>query len=420
MGAQKIVYLLTRFPFNIGESYFEDEFECLSEEGADVYMVLPNYQPKTFDKESHYDKYLNRTTVFNTDLTAWDKINGIQYLFSSDIWSELIAIKSFLKIPLSGIVLKTMIDCYLRARKFEKYFEQYLKELGKPNESIVLYSYWCTEYMLSLLWLKKKHKNIKVFSKMHAWDIYFERNKKGYLPFRKKIFDEADGFFIVSNQGRNFLLNKFPSLDPNKFMTSYLGVTEAKKIPQKNIKDPFTILSLSFVNRVKRLERLVLALEKMKHPIRWIHIGDGSEEYKIIKKLISEKLESNPNVTYILKGGMSKHKVMEFLDDQYIDLIINCSETEGLPVSLMEAMARGIPAAAPAIGGIPEIIDNHSTGILLKEKTSPEEVFEAIMYFYQLPQSEIDTYRKNAYLMWKEKFNAKINYSNNFRLIASK
>jgi glycosyltransferase involved in cell wall biosynthesis len=420
MGAQKIVYLLTRFPFSIGESYFEDEFECLTEQGADVYMVLPNYQPKNFNKESYYEKYLSRTKVFNTELTAWDKIKGIRYLFSKEIWSELHAITTFLQIPVSGIVIKTMIDCYLRARKFEKYFDQYLENLLKENESVILYSYWCTEYMLSLLWLKKKYKNIKVFSKMHAWDIYFERNKKGYLPFRKKIFEEVDSFFMVSNQGRNFLLNKFPTLDPNKFITSYLGVIEAKNIPQKSSKEPFTILSLSFVNRVKRLERLVFALEKMRHPIRWIHIGDGAAEYEIFKKIIQEKLGANPSVECILKGGMSKHKVMEFLDNHYIDLIINCSETEGLPVSLMEAMARGIPAAAPAVGGIPEIVENHITGILLNEVTSPEEVVEAIMYFYQLPENEMAAYRKNAYHLWKEKFNAKINYSRNYRMIASK
>jgi glycosyltransferase involved in cell wall biosynthesis len=40
------------------------------------------------------------------------------------------------------------------------------------------------------------------------------------------------------------------------------------------------------------------------------------------------------------------------------------SDTEGMPVSLMEAAACGVPAVAPAVGGIPELIEDGVSGLL--------------------------------------------------------
>lgn len=46
------------------------------------------------------------------------------------------------------------------------------------------------------------------------------------------------------------------------------------------------------------------------------------------------------------------------------DLFVNSSETEALPVSLLEAMAAGLPTVAPRIGGIPDALGEPPAGIV--------------------------------------------------------
>jgi glycosyltransferase involved in cell wall biosynthesis len=53
------------------------------------------------------------------------------------------------------------------------------------------------------------------------------------------------------------------------------------------------------------------------------------------------------------------------------DLFVNFSQTEALPVSLLEAMAAGLPTVAPRIGGIPHALGTPEAGILVAAGDEP-------------------------------------------------
>jgi glycosyltransferase involved in cell wall biosynthesis len=84
--------------------------------------------------------------------------------------------------------------------------------------------------------------------------------------------------------------------------------------------------------------------------------GDGPERSKI--EQIVEK--------YGLQSSVILHG--EVLDEDQIyaqqDLLLINSTTEGLPMSLLEAMARGIPALSTSVGQIPLLIKNNHTGFV--------------------------------------------------------
>ena len=99
-------------------------------------------------------------------------------------------------------------------------------------------------------------------TRVHGWDLYFERHKESFLPFREFIFQQADRIFPVSEDGRKYLLDKRLSNDSSKIITSYLGVERMTLYPMylddlTFSDDVVHLLSLSHINRVKRLDKIV-------------------------------------------------------------------------------------------------------------------------------------------------------------------
>jgi len=67
------------------------------------------------------------------------------------------------------------------------------------------------------------------------------------------------------------------------------------------------------------------------------------------------------------------------------DLFVMSSDKEGLPLSLGEAMAYGVPCIATDVGGNKEIVSHGQTGLLVKPR-SPEQLAEAIDYLLAHPE----------------------------------
>jgi len=90
---------------------------------------------------------------------------------------------------------------------------------------------------------------------------------------------------------------------------------------------------------------------------RFIFIGDGPLRGALENQ--AEKLGIQANVHWL--GFRSD--VAALLDA--IDVLVMPSEFEGLPLALLEALARGCPAVAHAVDGIPEVIDDEINGFLV-------------------------------------------------------
>jgi glycosyltransferase involved in cell wall biosynthesis len=87
-----------------------------------------------------------------------------------------------------------------------------------------------------------------------------------------------------------------------------------------------------------------------------------------------------------LKGAMPQEHLKEFLNraDVFVLPCVTASDgdMDGVPVSLMEAMAMEIPTVSTYVSGIPELIENDQSGLLVPEK-DPQALAAAIQRLIQ-------------------------------------
>ena len=98
---------------------------------------------------------------------------------------------------------------------------------------------------------------------------------------------------------------------------------------------------------------------------------------------------------------------MKIYAEKHFDLFINVSESEGIPVSIMEAMSFGIPVIATDVGGTSEIVENCYNGVLIEPEFIPGEVAGIII---NLSNSDNSDMRSAARKSWEKKYNAVNNY----------
>lgn len=91
-------------------------------------------------------------------------------------------------------------------------------------------------------------------------------------------------------------------------------------------------------------------------------IGDGPLHSEL-EALSSNSLAAN---TISFEG----HQKNIFSWIKHIDLLVMCSDHEGLPMTLLEAMALGTPIVAHAVGGINTLLDNGNCGVLIPDQSA--------------------------------------------------
>ena len=116
------------------------------------------------------------------------------------------------------------------------------------------------------------------------------------------------------------------------------------------------------------------------------------------------------DIEYSFLGQLTNKQVRDIYETRHFNLFISTSETEGLPVSMMEAQSAGIPILATDVGGVNEIVIDGVTGWLLPPNPEPALVAEKISEIFEMKDAEKKKIRQNAYDHWQKNFNAEKNY----------
>jgi glycosyltransferase involved in cell wall biosynthesis len=168
------------------------------------------------------------------------------------------------------------------------------------------------------------------------------------------------------------------------------------------------VVSCSAMVAVKRLNLMAqglgrLASEYPDLPIEWTHLGDGEER----DRLEAAARGLPPNLRAIFPGSLANAQVLDFYRTHPVDVFLNTSQSEGIPVAMMEAQSFGIPIAAPDVGAVSEIVTGEN-GVLMSADPSPEEIARAVANLADCTHNTAK--RAESLRTWLERYNAGTNY----------
>lgn len=405
----KLVIITGHYPYLHGEVFLNDEIKILSREFTEILIICG--ERRVINSPKFELEHNVKVVVVNRNYKLYNSIiYGLLCLLSKESYDEILYARRFLKYKFGYKLLKTLFLYYAVCNRLSLWIKNNLNT--KENE-IIFYSYWLSEGAYTLAKLKKQGCISKAISRAHGGDAFLDAN---YNLFRREIYSDIDQIYFVSEKALLQFENKVKILNPSKIAKlslSHLGTKKNQHIlnPLKETnKNQLIIVSCSMIIALKRLDLIIAALVNINnYNIKWVHFGDGIYR-EVIFKLIEKQLSHLSNIEIDFKGQVGNEEIQDYYQKQHIDLFINVSDYEGIPVSVMEAMSYGIPVIARNVGGNSEIVENGYNGILLPKQTSSQEISQSILALIDLPQDCIHKYRKNAFETWKLKFDAETNY----------
>ncbi len=118
-------------------------------------------------------------------------------------------------------------------------------------------------------------------------------------------------------------------------------------------------------------------------PLRLALIGPGDHQ------ALREELQPPPRVT--LEAAVDRAEVPAVFGA--CDIYLHPSRSEGLGISIIEAMAAGLPVIASRVGGIPEAVVDGETGILVPSE-DPQALADAIQWMVEHPEDRAEMGRR--------------------------
>ena len=248
-----------------------------------------------------------------------------------------------------------------------------LKAAGKfkTKKIDIIHSHRYKENLIALS-LKKILKARILFSTLHGLPEKAGNKQKPSLLGNTKthlstyVLKKFFTTVAVSYEMRNFLIqdNNFYS---NKLKVIHNGIELPAASNPLQHKAGFHIGTVGRMVPVKNYDlflEIAARIKKKRSDVKFSILGDGPLKEQLCWKRNDLDLMGCMNFVEPVTDPFPFY--------QSLDIYLNTSRHEGIPLSILEAMACGLPVIAPNVGGIPEIFDDPAEGILV-DKFDPEE-----------------------------------------------
>ena len=385
------------YPFSTGEIFLGNELLILSRHFSKI-KLFPLYNPsqnpnaRELPENVEYDEYLLNSNQFYRILRGIFNLSPLWFYF-----------KDLFKLFGSGTNFRYNIkQWFVSLIAFRTFYssKRFLLLKHHLKKDDIVYFYWGLAQTQVLKYLS--HSNIYV--RIHFGEIDLERHY-GYIPQIQNILSNAPHILSISELVKHNLIEKY-NFYSKDITVSRLGVFDRGDSPLPNDSNNIRIVSCSNIYPIKRINLIIEALSKIEDiKVEWIHFGGGLL-FEEIKALANDVL--NSNISFEIMGKVPNNTILEYYKNKYVDLFVNVSISEGIPVSIMEAMSFGIPCFATNVGATNELVNNE-IGYLVEADFNPVELVNSIRTVRKDFSSER---RKKVKSFWKSNYDAETNYKN--------
>lgn len=236
--------------------------------------------------------------------------------------------------------------------------------------------------------LPKALRKIPVISTMHGWLTINKQSKIWFYETLDRFCLKRLDARVFVTQGHAGLIDAVSTNRTNNIVIEN-GISKLifndKKIIEKEkqfidfCKNHYVIGAVGRLSPEKGFEHLISSIEILlgeRPDYGLVIIGEGNE-----RKQLEEQIEGKGLSSKIFLLGY-RERAFDFL--KFFDAFVISSLTEGLPITLLEAMQAKCPIVATRVGGIPKALDNGKCGMIVTPK-SAQEIARQIRYFREHP-----------------------------------
>ena len=209
--------------------------------------------------------------------------------------------------------------------------------------------------------------------KVHGSDVHRLRHDRSRRHRLSEALGSAKRIVAVSEQLAGEVREIAPGadvrvvrngVDPSAFSA---GSREEAREKLGFPRDQPFVLFVGRMEPVKGADLLPEIAGRVKHPVGWVLIGRGSEAGGIVSRMPDRFTHWIPDVPHVRIGDYYRAA----------DLVLIPSRGEGIPNSLLEALASDRPVVASSVGGIPEVLTDGGAGRLV-QSMEPDSFARAI------------------------------------------
>lgn len=346
---KRVAYLCSIYPA-LSHTFIFREISSLREEGIEVVTASVNRPPEVDVMTEAEQQEAARTLVMKAMSPA------------SIIMAQL---RCFLRSPAGYLRMVTTAWTYLF-----KGPKSPVKALGYLVEAAILVN-WMRgndidhvhehfgESTVLVAMLAKRYGSISYSFSVHGPDIFYEVETQ----LLKDKIEDASFVRSISHYCSSQLMRITAHNFWHNFHIIRCGINPEVYSPRPRPDNEVTqLLCVGRLVPAKGQHILIQACGQLIQDGTTLHlcfVGGGEDMHSLQK--LSRELNIEANITFA--GAMGQDKVRDYYDRA--DIFVLPSFAEGVPVVLMEAMAKEIPVISTRITGIPELIEHGRDGLLV-------------------------------------------------------